>query len=158
GVIDSRGRILWGDQILLLLARDVLVRHPGAPIIADVKASQVFFDEVARAGGKPVMSQTGHSLIKVKLAETKAPLAGDMGGCFFFADGWYGFVDAIYVAVRLLGMVARSTESVADMLDRLPAVFNTPELRIPCEETRKFVVVEEVKERLRRRGADVVDI
>jgi len=158
GVIDAKGRILWGDQILLLLARDVLARQPGAPIIADVKASQVLFDEIAAAGGKPVMSQTGHSLIKVKLAETGAPLAGEMSGHIFFADRWYGFDDATYVAVRFLGMLARTEESLADMLDRLPAVFNTPELRIPCEETRKFAVVDEVKARLQKQGADVVDI
>ncbi|HEV8677927.1 MAG TPA: phosphomannomutase/phosphoglucomutase [Stellaceae bacterium] len=158
GVVDAKGRILWGDQLLVVLARDVLKRLPGAPIIADVKASQVLFDEVARAGGKPVMSQTGHSLIKVRLAETKAPLAGEMSGHIFFADRYYGFDDAIYVAVRLLGVLGRAAESVADMVDKLPPVFNTPELRIPCEEARKFAAVEEVRERLQRRGAEMVDI
>ena len=158
GVVDAKSRILWGDQILLLLARDVLARLPGAAIIADVKASQVLFDEIAEAGGKPVMSQTGHSLIKAKLSETGAPLAGEMSGHIFFADRYYGFDDAAYVAVRFLGMLARAKESLADMLDRLPAVFNTPELRIACEEARKFVLVDEVKARLRTQGADVVDI
>ena len=103
GVIDGHGRILWGDQLMVVLARDVLARHPGAPIIADVKASQVLFDEIARMGGRPVMAATGHSLIKAKLAETGAPLAGEMSGHIFFADGYYGFDDAVYVAVRLLG-------------------------------------------------------
>src|SRR5205085_4427210 len=131
---------------------------PGAPILADVKSSQVLFDEIARAGGKPVMMETGHSLIKARLAATGAPLAGEMSGHIFFAERYYGFDDAIYVAVRLLGILARASESLAEMLDRLPAVFNTPELRLPCEEARKFTAVEEVKQRLRQRGADVVDI
>ena len=105
GVVDARGRIFWGDQLMIVLARDVLTRHPGAPILADVKASEVLFDEIARAGGKPVMLPTGHSLIKAKLAELDAPLAGEMSGHIFFADGYYGFDDAIYVAVRLLGIL-----------------------------------------------------
>jgi phosphomannomutase len=158
GVVDATGRIAWGDQLLVILARDVLSRHPGAPIIADVKASQVLFDEIAKAGGKPIMWQTGHSLIKAKMAETGAPLAGEMSGHIFFAERWYGFDDAIYVAIRLLDILARSTDSLGAILDRLPAVFNTPELRLPCDEARKFTIVAEVRDRLRARGADVVDI
>ena len=106
GVVDSQGRILWGDQLMVVLARDVLSRHPGAPILADVKASQVLFDEIARPGGRPVMAATGHSLIKAKLAEMGAPLAGEMSGHIFFADGYYGFDDAVYVAVRLLAILS----------------------------------------------------
>jgi phosphomannomutase len=158
GVVDGRGHILWGDQLMVVLAQDVLARHPGAPIIADVKASQVLFDEIARMGGRPVMAATGHSLIKAKLAETRAPLAGEMSGHIFFADGYYGFDDAVYVAVRLLGVLSRSQESLAEMGDRLPAVINTPELRFPCDETRKFQVVQEVRERLREAGAEMNDI
>src|SRR6516225_2044308 len=155
GVVDGRGRILWGDQLMVVLARDVLARHPGAPIIADVKASQVLFDEIARMGGHPVMAATGHSLIKAKLAEMHAPLAGEMSGHIFFADG---FDDAIYVAVRLLGILSRTPYTLAEMRDRLPAVVNTPELRFPCPEARKFEVVREVRERLRRHGAEITDI
>ena len=158
GVVDSRGRILWGDQLLLVLARDVLRRNPGAPILADVKSSQVLFDGIAAAGGKPVMMQTGHSLIKARLAETGAPLAGEMSGHIFFADGYYGFDDAVYVAVRLLDILARSEERLEAMIDRLPVVFNTPEIRVECDEARKFAIVEEVKDRLRRRGAEFNDI
>ena len=158
GVVDGSGRILWGDQLMVMLARDVLTRHPGAPIIADVKASQVLFDEIARAGGRPVMAATGHSLIKAKLAETGAPLAGEMSGHIFFADGYYGFDDAVYVAVRLLGILSRSSESLAELSNRLPVVVNTPELRFPCDDTRKFEVVREVRERLRRARADMTDI
>jgi phosphomannomutase len=158
GVVDSQRRILWGDQLMVVLAGDVLSRHPGAPILADVKASQVLFDEIARMGGRPVMAPTGHSLIKAKLAETGAPLAGEMSGHIFFADGYYGFDDAIYVAVRLLDILSRSGSSLAEMRDRLPPVFNTPELRFDCPEDRKFAVVREVRERLRKMGAEITDI
>src|SRR6266851_2845870 len=158
GVVDGHGHILWGDQLMVVLARDVLGRHPGAQIIADVKASQVLFDEIARMGGRPVMAATGHSLIKAKLAELGAPLAGEMSGHIFLADGYYGFDDAVYVAVRLLGILGRTSESLAEIRDRLPVVFNTPELRFPCAETRKFEVVREVRDRLRRAGAEMTDI
>lgn len=158
GVVDARGRILWGDQLMVVLARDVLSRHPGAPILADVKASQVLFDQIARMGGRPVMAVTGHSLIKAKLAEMNAPLAGEMSGHIFFADGYYGFDDAVYVAVRLLGILSRAGLSLAEMRDQLPAVVNTPELRFDCPETRKFEVVREVRERLRAAGAEMTDI
>jgi len=158
GVIDARGDIWWGDQLMVVLARDVLTRHPGAPILADVKASQVLFDEIARMGGRPVMTATGHSPIKAKLAETGAPLAGEMSGHIFYADGYYGFDDAVYVAVRLLGILGRSSESLVAMRDRLPHVVNTPELRFPCGETRKFEVVREVGERLRQAAAEMTEI
>jgi len=158
GVVDGRGRILWGDQLMVVLAREVLARHPGAPIIADVKASQVLFDEIVRMGGRPVMAATGHSLIKAKLAETGAPLAGEMSGHIFFADGYYGFDDAVYVTVRLLSVLSRSQESLAEIGDRLPVVVNTPELRFPCDEARKFEVVHEVRERLHKAGAEMTDI
>jgi phosphomannomutase len=158
GVVDARGRILWGDQLMIILARDVLAHRPGASILADVKASQALFDEIARAGGRPVMVATGHSLIKAKLAETGAPLAGEMSGHIFFADRWYGFDDAIYVAVRLLGVLGRAEQSLAEIAAALPAVVNTPELRFPCPEDRKFAVVREVRERLRKAGADMTDI
>ncbi|MBV8776952.1 MAG: phosphomannomutase/phosphoglucomutase [Alphaproteobacteria bacterium] len=158
GVVDSTSRILWGDQLMIVLARDVLTRHPGAPIIADVKASDVLFDEIARAGGTPVMLPTGHSPIKAKLAELNAPLAGEMSGHIFFGDRWYGFDDAVYVAVRLLGILAQGHLSLAEIADRLPAMRNTPELRIECDEARKFAIVAEIAERLRRRRAELIDI
>jgi phosphomannomutase len=155
GVVDGSGEILWGDQLMVLLARDVLKRHAGAPIIADVKASQVLFDEIERAGGRPIMWRTGHSLIKAKMAETKAPLAGEMSGHIFFADGYYGFDDGVYAAIRLLSVVSNARESLAEMRAALPRVVNTPELRFPCPEDRKFKVVEEVRDRLAAAKADV---
>jgi phosphomannomutase len=158
GVIDGQGRILWGDQIMMLLARDVLATQPGATIIADVKASQALFDEIARLGGQPLMWRTGHSLIKTKMAEIGAPLAGEMSGHIFFADRYFGFDDALYAALRLLGLVSRSAATLADLHDELPRMVNTPELRFPCPEARKFAVVEEVEARLREAGADFSDI
>lgn len=158
GVVDDAGTVMFGDHLLVLLARDVLTRHPGATIIADVKASQVLFDEIARAGGKPLMFKTGHSLIKAKMAEIDAPLAGEMSGHIFFGDRWYGFDDALYVAVRTLGIVARMDRPLSEVLRALPAVVNTPELRFDCEEDRKFRVVEEVAGRLRAEGANVSEI
>lgn len=158
GLIDGQGRILWGDQIMLLLARDILKERPGSTIIADVKASQVLFDEVARAGGKPVMWKTGHSLIKTKMIETNAPFAGEMSAHLFFADRFYGFDDALYAAVRLLNIVSHSDESLADYRDSLPQVVNTPEIRFPCSEERKVPVITEVKGRLAANGANVNDI
>ncbi len=158
GAIDDLGGMLLGDQLMVVLARDVLRTHPGATIIADVKASQVLYDEIARAGGKPLMYKTGHSLIKARMAELGAPFAGEMSGHIFYADRWYGFDDALYVAVRLLGIVARMDGKLSAVRLALPKVVNTPELRFDCDDTRKFVVIEEVAARLRAQDANVNDI
>lgn len=158
GALDETGRVLWGDQIMLLLAGDILRDRPGAPIIADVKASQVFFDRIAEAGGQPVMWKTGHSLIKSKMKELKAPFAGEMSAHLFFADRYYGYDDALYAAVRLLNVVGREGGSLAAFRDSLPPVCNTPEIRFDCPEGKKFQVVEEVRDRLRRDAADLIDI
>ena len=158
GVVDDGGAMLFGDQLMVVLARDVLRTHPGATIIADVKASQVLYDEIARAGGHPMMFKTGHSLIKAKMAEIGAPFAGEMSGHIFYADRWYGFDDALYVAVRLLGIVARMPETLSAVRQALPQVVNTPELRFDCDDTRKFTVVQEVAARLRALHADINDI
>src|SRR5205814_1403057 len=119
---------------------------------------QVLFDEIARLGGKPLMWKTGHSIIKTKMAETGSPLAGEMSGHIFFADKWYGFDDALYAAVRLLSLVARGDQSLAQMRDALPAAVNTPELRFPSSDTRKFSAVNEVKARLQQAGAKFSDV
>lgn len=148
GVVDGQGRVLWGDQILTVLARDLIERVPGATIIADVKASDVLFDEVARLGGNPVMSPTGHSIIKSKMVELDAELAGEMSGHIFFGDGYYGYDDALYAAVRLIDIVARSGETMAAIRDSLPSALNTPEIRLEVPEENKFPLVEEIRERL----------
>ena len=155
GVVDNKGQILWGDQLLVVLGRDVLRDHPGATIIADVKASQVLFDEITRAGGKPLMWRTGHSLIKAKMAETGSLLAGEMSGHVFFADRWYGFDDALYASVRLLGIVARMNVPFSSVKESLPHTVSTPELRFDCDDTRKFGVIEEVAARLKAENAEV---
>jgi len=149
GLVDSQGRVLWGDQMMVVLAREVLADLPGATIIADVKASQVFFDEITRMGGNAVMWKTGHSLIKSKMVEENAPLAGEMSAHIFFKHRYYGYDDALYAAVRLLSIVSSSDQSLDDMLDAMPQMVNTPELRFDCPEERKFTVVEEVAERLK---------
>ncbi len=158
GVIDNRGNVLWGDQLMMLWSEDILRRQPGATIIADVKTSQSLFDTVERLGGKPVMWRTGHSLIKAKMRETGAALAGEMSGHIFFADRYFGFDDALYAAIRLLNLVARGNRSLADLHDRLPKTLATPELRIDCDDARKFSIVDEVRRRLRMAGADMNDI
>jgi phosphomannomutase len=158
GLIDGRGRILWGDQMLALIARDVLQRNPGAPIIADVKASQVLFDEIGRLGGRPIMWKTGHSLIKSKMLEEGAPVAGEMSAHIFFKEDWYGFDDALYAALRILDILTRTGQDLSQFMDSLPAVVNTPEIRFPCPEARKFKVADEVKQRLADSDAEVIDI
>jgi phosphomannomutase len=147
--------VLWGDQLLSIYAADVLKTHAGATVIADVKASQALFDEIARHGGKPVMAPTGHSIIKSKMTEAKAPLAGEMSGHIFFSDHYYGFDDALYAAIRLLDILASSDQTLAQMRDALPQLVNTPEIRFDVSEARKFVVVTEVKERLGKTDANV---
>jgi phosphomannomutase len=149
GVIDSGGRVVWGDQLLVILAGPILAEQPGATIIADVKSSNVFFEEIERRGGKALMSRTGHSLIRSLMADIGAPLAGEMSGHIFFSHNYYGYDDALYAAVRLLSVLATSPQTLADMLTALPAMVNTPELRIDCADDRKFRVVEEVRGRLR---------
>ena len=158
GAIDGQGRVLWGDQIMLLMAQDILQQHPGSTFIADVKASQALFDGIAAAGGDAIMWKTGHSLIKSKMAETGALFAGEMSAHLFFADRYYGFDDGLYAAVRLIGAVSRSGRSLADYRDGLPPLVNTPELRFPCAEDRKQPVISEVKRRLAAEGAEVNEI
>jgi phosphomannomutase len=159
GVVDARGRILWGDQMVMLLAEDVLAARPGAPILADIKASQSLFDRIAALGGQPVMCRTGHSIIKTRMAEMGAPLAGEMSGHIFFADRYYGYDDALYAAVRFLSLMARrGAPSLADRIDAFPKLFNTPEIRIACRDDRKFLAVDEVKRRVAAAGDKFVDI
>ncbi|MGH6784102.1 MAG: phosphoglucomutase/phosphomannomutase PgmG, partial [Sphingomicrobium sp.] len=128
GAVDGRGRVIWGDQLLAILAGPVLAELPGATIIADVKASQILFDRVAELGGRPLMWKTGHSLIKAKMKETGAPLAGEMSGHIFFKHRWYGFDDALYAAVRLIEAVAQSGKSLTELMDAMPKSLATPEL------------------------------
>jgi phosphomannomutase/phosphoglucomutase len=152
GVVDKTGEIVWGDRLLALFARGILEHTPGAAVIADVKCSETLFTDVARHGGKPVMWKTGHSLIKTKMKEEHAAVAGEMSGHFFFADRYYGYDDAIYAALRLLEILSRSGKSVLELLSDMPHTVFTPELRVDCPDALKFAVVERVRSELASRG------
>lgn len=146
GLVDETGEIIWGDQILILYARDVLARTgKGQSIIFDVKCSQALPEEVEKAGGKPVMWKTGHSLIEEKMHETHAPIAGEMSGHMFFAEGWYGFDDALYGAARLLRIIADEGHSVREMMADVPRFVSTPEIRVDCPDDVKFGIVDKAK-------------
>jgi phosphomannomutase / phosphoglucomutase len=146
GVVDENGRIIWGDELMVLFARDVLAIHPGSPVIAEVKCSQTLFDEIERIGGVPIMWKAGHSLIKAEMKRSGALLAGEMSGHFFFADRYYGFDDAAYAGARLLEILSKTEKPLSELLADLPQTFSTPELRIPCPDEIKFQVVERIAE------------
>lgn len=158
GAVDAEGNILWADLLLAVYAAEVLKEHPGASIIADVKCSRVLFDEIARLGGKPVMWNTGHSLIKAKMQALKAPLAGELAGHICFADKYYGFDDAPYCAVRLLDILSRSGKSLAQLTAHLPRMHNTPEVRFHVRPERKFQIAPEIRERLKKERAKDIEI
>jgi phosphomannomutase/phosphoglucomutase len=145
-VVDGRGRILWGDQLLVIFARDILKSHPGATIISEVKASEVLYAEIRKNGGVPIMWKAGHSLIKKKLFEVNALAAGEVSGHVFFHDKWFGFDDAVYAGARLLEILAATDASLAEIFDSIPRVFNTPELRIDCGDDVKFRVVDAIRD------------
>jgi phosphomannomutase len=155
GAVDGEGRVIWGDQLLSILAEPVLKDVPGATIIADVKASQALYDRIAELGGEPLMWKTGHSLIKQKMKETGSPLAGEMSGHVFFAHDYYGFDDALYAAVRLIRAIGSLGMSLTALRDAMPDMVNTPEMRFQVDESRKFAAVEEVLARLEGQGAQV---
>ncbi len=157
GAIDGEGRVIWGDQLLMIYAEDVLAKLPNSTIIADVKASRALFDSIAAHGGKPLMWKTGHSLIKSKMKETGSPLAGEMSGHVFFADEYYGYDDALYAAVRLIAASMRLGKSVTELRGAMPQMLNTPEMRFQVDESRKFAAIDEVKERLSGTTAQVDD-
>jgi len=157
GVIDDRGKIVWGDRLLALFARDVLSRNPGAKIIFEVKCSRALIDDITKHGGVPIMWKTGHSLIKKKMKEEGALLAGEMSGHIFFADRYFGYDDAIYAACRLLEIVSRSDRKLSELLADLPEFENTPEIRLECPDEEKFRVVENVKNHFKA-SHDVIDV
>jgi phosphomannomutase len=158
GVVDGEGEILWGDQFMVFFAQDILKENKGATIIADVKASNVLFNKIKEFGGNPIIWKTGHSLIKAKMKETGAALAGEMSGHIFFADKYYGFDDALYAAVRLINILEKSEMSLAEMRKSLPKTFSTPEIRIECVEEQKFEIVESLKKALTKSGIKFDDI
>ncbi len=157
GVIDEKGAMIWGDQLMIIYARDILSRKPGATFIAEVKCSQTLYDDIEQHGGRAVMSKTGHSLIKQKMKEVEAELAGEMSGHMFFADRYFGYDDAVYASCRLLEILAATGKTITELLSDVPKTYNTPEIRVPCPDDRKFQVVKDVTEYFRQRY-DIIDI
>lgn len=157
GVVDTQGKIIWGDHLLILYSREILAKRPGAPIIFEVKCSQALVEEIEKAGGEPIMYRTGHSLIKEKMKETGAPLAGEMSGHLFFADEYYGYDDAVYAAARLLRYIAANDHTVEEMLADVPHFYATPEIRVDCPDDEKFQAVARMTEYFREKY-DVIDV
>jgi len=157
GVIDDQGNILWGDQLMVFFSQDILSSNPGATIISEVKASKVLYEEIEKLGGRPIMWKTGHSLMKKKIKEEKALLAGEMSGHIFFADRYFGFDDAIYSSARLVEFLSRQEEKLSQLLSKLPQTYYTPEIRVYASDEVKFKIVEEVKKELAR-SYPIIDI
>ncbi len=157
GAVDEKGKVVYGDMLLLIFGREILTRKPGSTFIGEVKCSQVMYDKLAELGGKPIMYKTGHSLIKAKMKQEHAELAGEMSGHMFFADRYFGYDDALYAACRLLEIVSKSGKPLSHQLEGIPELFSTPELRVDCPDDKKFLVVDKVAETVRRRY-QVVDV
>jgi phosphomannomutase/phosphoglucomutase len=157
GVIDARGEIIWGDKLMIILSRALLAKHPGATIIGEVKCSQTMYDDIEARGGRGVLWKTGHSLIKTKMKEESALLAGEMSGHIFFADRYYGFDDAIYATLRILEIMSHSNVPLHEMLSDVPKTFATPEIRVECDDARKFDLVRQMVDHYRPTH-DLIDI
>jgi phosphomannomutase/phosphoglucomutase len=158
GVVDAAGRVIWGDEQLVVYSRDVLSRNPGATIVSEVKCSQRLYDDIAKRGGKGIMWKAGHSLLKAKMRETGALLGGEMSGHIFFKERYFGYDDAIYTGARLLEILGRTGKTVAQLLADLPPSQSTPEIRIDCPDEVKFEVADRVRDRFRAEGCDIVDV
>ena len=157
GVVDNEGNILWGDQLMVIFARDLLSRHPGGKIIGEVKCSQVLYDDIEKHGGKGIMWKAGHSLIKSKMKEENALLAGEMSGHIFFKERYFGFDDAIYAGARLLEILTRTKKSLKELTDDIPKMVNTPEIRMECPEDKKFEIVADLAEEFKK-DYEVIDV
>jgi phosphomannomutase/phosphoglucomutase len=158
GVVDARGRIVWGDQLMILFAKEILKEHPGATFVSEVKGSQALYDEIERMGGKAIMWKVGHSLIKTKMKEVGALLAGEMSGHIFFAHRYFGYDDAIYAALRLVEQLSNGDRPLEVQVDALPKLVSTPELRSDCPDDIKFDVVARLGERLKAEQYNVIDV
>ena len=157
GAVDENGNVVYGDMLMLIFGREILTRKPGATFIGEVKCSQIMYDKLAELGGKPIMYKTGHSLIKAKMKQEHAELAGEMSGHMFFADRYHGFDDALYAACRLIEIVAKSGKPLSHQMSGIPKLVSTPELRVDCPDDKKFQVVEKVAIAVRQRYK-VVDV
>ncbi len=157
GVVDERGEIVWGDRLMIIFARDIIASRGGGTFIAEVKCSQVLYDEIERLGGRAIMWKTGHSLIKDKMRKEGALLAGEMSGHMFFADRYFGYDDAIYASCRLLEIMGKTGKRVSELLEGIPQTYTTPEIRVDCPDEIKFQVVERVKEKVKGKY-DFIDV
>ena len=157
GAVDEKGNVVYGDMLMLIFGREILTRKPGSTFIGEVKCSQVMYDKLKELGGKPIMYKTGHSLIKTKMKEEHAELAGEMSGHMFFADRYYGYDDALYAACRLLEIISKSGQPLSHQLEGIPKLVSTPELRLDCPDDEKFEVVSRVAKEFRKRG-EIVDV
>jgi phosphomannomutase/phosphoglucomutase len=151
GVVDNQGQVVFGDRLMIIYARDILSRHPGATFISEVKCSKTLYEDIEKRGGKAIMWKTGHSLIKKKMKEVDALLAGEMSGHMFFADRYFGYDDAIYASCRLFEILAKSNKTIAELLEGVPETVVTPEIRVDCPDEIKFALVEKVKDDFRHR-------
>ena len=158
GVVAPSGRVIWGDELLVLYARDVLARNPGATIVSEVKCSQRLYDDIARHGGRGIMWKAGHSLLKAKMRETGALLGGEMSGHIFFKERYFGYDDAIYAGARLLELLAREPRGLEALLADLPPACTTPEIRVDCPDDLKFRVAERVRARFEAEGHDLIAV
>jgi phosphomannomutase/phosphoglucomutase len=158
GVVDDKGNIIWGDMLMILYWREIIKKHPGADAIVEVKCSQALVEEIERLGGKPIFFKTGHSLIKAKMKELGAVFTGEMSGHMFFADEYYGFDDAAYAAARLLRILSNTDKSLSELLADVPKYPATPEIRLECDDEKKFDVVKGVTEYFKEKGYDIIDV
>ncbi len=157
GVVDDQGEVVFGDQLMIIFAREILSRRPGSTFISEVKCSKTLYEDIEKRGGRPIMWKTGHSLIKKKMKEVDAVLAGEMSGHMFFADRYFGFDDAIYASCRLLEILSKSDKTIAELLEGVPATVVTPEIRVDCPDEVKFSLVEKVKEHFREKYS-IIDV
>jgi phosphomannomutase/phosphoglucomutase len=158
GVVDAAGRVIWGDELMVLYSRDVLSRNPGGTIVSEVKCSQRLYDDIAARGGKGIMWKAGHSLLKAKMKETGALLGGEMSGHIFFKERYFGFDDAVYAGARLLEICARTGRTVAELLADLPPSVTTPEIRVDCPDEVKHAVAGRVRDHFRASGREIIDV
>lgn len=158
GAVDNTGRIIWGDEMLVIFAREILAKNPGATIVSEVKCSQRLFDDIEKHGGNGIMWKVGHSLLKAKMRETGALLGGEMSGHIFFADRYFGYDDAVYAGARLIEIVSRTGDTLEQMLADLPTTVYTPEIRIDCPDSIKFDLAAKACDRFRDLGYDIVDV
>ena len=158
GVVDHNGEVVFGDKLMIIFAREILTRQPGATFVSEVKCSKTLYDDIEKRGGKAIMWRTGHSLMKAKMKEVDAVLAGEMSGHMFFKDRFFGFDDGLYASFRLLEILAQSGATLPELLQGVPVTYSTPEIRVPCPDDIKFAVVEKAKEHFRANRLDIIDV